>query len=309
MTRILTVDDEPINQMIIEEALASTGYQLDQADDGDTAWNMLQEQAYDLVLLDRMMPRLDGISLLRRVRADPRCNALPVIMVTGAGKRSEILEGMAAGTYHYLTKPFDPNVLCVMVGTVVARLAEQERLKETSTRLRDALSLFEHGEVRFRTLAEARTLAAAMSGLFASQGASADTGLLELLVNAIEHGNLCIGYQEKSRLLLAGQWEAEVERRLTLAPWSTRLARLSFHRDADTVVFTITDQGDGFDWRPYMAFDPERVFDLNGRGIAKANTMSFKSLEYQGNGNAVVAAGHASRRGNHPRSGPIRPIR
>ena len=56
------------------------------------------------------------------------------------------------------------------------------------------------------------------------------------------------------------------------------------------IVFTITDQGEGFDWQKFMQFDPERAFDPNGRGIAMAKAMSFSSLCYQGKGNVVVAS-------------------
>lgn len=60
-------------------------------------------------------------------------------------------------------------------------------------------------------------------------------------------------------------------------------------RLADRVSFTITDQGEGFDWRRFLNFDPERAFDPNGRGIAMARMMSFAEVEYQGKGNVVVA--------------------
>jgi CheY-like chemotaxis protein len=297
VTRILTVDDEPIIQMIVEETLTSSGYLVDQADDGESAWSMLQAQTYELIVLDRMMPGLDGLALLRRIKADPRWHALPVIMITAAGTPKDIRDGMMAGAYYYLTKPFDAGLLRLMVGIVVAESVTRRRLKETGVQCRDiALTLFDHGEARFRTLDDAHRLAAALSVLSDGDDTHADTGLLELLVNAVEHGNLGLTYEDKARLRLAGEWEAEVERRLTLAPWSSRFARLAFRRDADTVVFTVTDQGNGFDWRPYMEFAAERAFDLNGRGIAKANVISFSALEYLGNGNTVVATAPAYRR-------------
>lgn len=288
MTRLLVVDDEPINRMIIEETLASAGYQIDQAEDGDIAWDMIRVNPYDAIILDRIMPRLNGLELLRRVKADPRRTMLPVIMQTAASTQQQILEGMEAGAHYYLTKPYEPKVLRMLVGTVVAELAEKTRLKEASAHLQGTLALFERGELRLRTLDEARHIAAGLAGL-CREGTRADTGLLELLVNAIEHGNLGITYREKSRLRLEGQWETEVERRLSVPPWSSRRARLSFRRDGDSMEFTIIDQGEGFDWRPYLTFDPARAFDLNGRGIAMANMMSFASIEYQGNGNTVIA--------------------
>jgi DNA-binding response OmpR family regulator len=295
MTRILIVDDEAVSLMIMQDTLESAGYAIDQAEDGETAWQMMQAQSYDLIVLDRIMPGLNGLDLIKRIKADSRWKNLPVIMQTAASKQQEILEGMEAGAYYYLTKPYEPKVLRMLVSAVVTDLAEKAKLKEAEAHLEGTLALFEHGELRFRTLDEARHIAAAMASL-CREGTSADTGLLELLVNAIEHGNLGITYQEKSQLRLEGQWEVEVERRLTQAPWSSRQARLSFRRAGDIVEFTVIDEGDGFDWKPYLTFDPSRAFDLNGRGIAMANMMSFAAIEYQGNGNTVIARATAAQR-------------
>jgi CheY-like chemotaxis protein len=288
MTRILAVDDEVINRMIIADILVPAGYQVDEADDGDTAWDMMQAQAYDVILLDRIMPRVDGLTLLRRIKADSRWSTTPVILQTADCTQEQILQGMEAGAYYYLLKPYEPEALRVLVATVVSEFAEKLRLNEANFHLRNILSLFEHGELHFRTVDEARTIAATMASL-CQEDADAANGLMELLVNAVEHGNLGITYKEKSRLLMNGEWDTEVARRLQQVPWSSRSARLSFRRDGDIVEFTITDEGEGFDWHPYMKLDAERAFDLHGRGIAMANLMSFRSLEYRGSGNTVIA--------------------
>lgn len=293
MTRILIVDDEIVNLMIMQDTLESAGYTIDQAEDGEEAWQMMQEQTYEAVVLDRIMPRLNGLDLLRRIKAEPRWATLPVIMQTAADKQQEILEGLEAGAYYYLTKPYEPRVLRMLVGTVVAELTEKAKLREAGADLQNTLLLFERGELRFRTIDQARHIAAALSPLCRTE-TSTDTGLMELLVNAIEHGNLGITYADKSRLRMEGQWEAEVERRLTLTPWSERQARLAFHRDGDIIEFAIIDEGAGFDWKPYMNFDPDRAFDLHGRGIAMANMLSFASVEYRGSGNTVIARAQAA---------------
>ncbi len=293
MTRILAVDDEEINRMIISDILGPAGYQVDEADDGDTAWDMMQAQDYGVILLDRLMPRVDGMTFLKQMKADPRWAETPVILQTADCTQEQILQAMEAGAYYYLLKPFEPQMLRVLVAAVVSELGEKLRLKDTEARLQDILPLFEHGELRFRTLDEARAIAAAMAGV-CQENTNAGSGLMELLVNAVEHGNLGIGYQEKSRLLLNGEWDAEVARRLQQAPWSSRYARLSFRRDGDAFEFTIADAGEGFDWQPYMKFDASRAFDLHGRGIAMASLMSFRSLEYRGSGNTAIARASAS---------------
>jgi anti-sigma regulatory factor (Ser/Thr protein kinase) len=118
----------------------------------------------------------------------------------------------------------------------------------------------------------------------------AATGLTELLVNAIEHGNLGISYAEKKRLRLEGGWNDEVARRQRLPEYRDREVRVRVARRPDCFEFTVSDEGAGFDWRRYLDFDPERAADPNGRGIAMARLLSFSRLEYLGSGNAVVAA-------------------
>jgi hypothetical protein len=108
------------------------------------------------------------------------------------------------------------------------------------------------------------------------------------MINAIEHGNLGITYREKTLLLMENDWRAEVERRQELPQFRKRMARVRFERLNDCLRFTIRDEGSGFNWQRYLEFDPTRIFDPNGRGIAMARRSSFCNIEFQGNGNTVV---------------------
>ncbi|MCX8018369.1 MAG: ATP-binding protein, partial [Rhodocyclaceae bacterium] len=117
-------------------------------------------------------------------------------------------------------------------------------------------------------------------------------GLSELMLNAIEHGNLGIGYAEKTRLIAEERLEAEIARRLALPEYGVRKGRLSIERLPDGYEFTIKDEGSGFDWRAYLELSPERAYHTHGRGIAMARSLSFDRLEYKGCGNTVVAHIH-----------------
>ena len=149
--------------------------------------------------------------------------------------------------------------------------------------------MLEEGLFRFRDLDQARLLASFLARA-CPEPARTVTGLQELLANAVEHGNLGLSYGDKSALLKEGTWDQEIQRRLDLPEYRGRSAQVRFIREADRLSFTLQDQGAGFDWRGYLDFAPERAFDLHGRGIALARRMSFDSLEYQGNGNTVVAS-------------------
>jgi CheY-like chemotaxis protein len=292
MTRILVADDEPINLLIIAECLSDEGYEIDQANDGEEAWAMMAKQHYDLLILDRMMPRLDGLTLLRRLKAEAAWKNTPVIMQTAAASQNAVREGLEAGAYYYLTKPYEPEALRILVATVAQDIAEREQVRQASLGLHATLNLLNSGEFFLRTLADAHQLASSLSSLCESpEGIS--LGLAELLVNAIEHGNLGISYAEKSALRQNGEWENEVEKRLLCEPYAVRQAVVGLRRVDREIEFTIRDQGAGFNWAPFLDFDPARAFDLNGRGIAMAKRIAFTALEYQGCGNVVVARGLA----------------
>jgi len=287
---LLVVDDEPINLMIIQEYLEGSQYDLTLVESAHVAWQRLEASAtaYDLVILDRMMPGMTGIELLRLMKADPRYSAIPVIMQTAATSPEQVREGIEAGAYYYLAKPYEPETLLAIVRAAISDIESRELAYSRSRAHVQSMALLDHAEFRFRTLGEIGSLIEILASLCPVPDLAAG-GLTELLVNAVEHGNLGISYEDKLRLRLADDWEAEVGRRLMVAENAARQVRVHFRRQADRVEFTVQDEGAGFDWQSYLDFDPERAADPNGRGIAMARMVSFSSLEYQGNGNTVVA--------------------
>ncbi|MDD5297404.1 MAG: response regulator [Rhodocyclaceae bacterium] len=288
---ILVVDDEPLNLEIIAEFLEEDHYSLQFAGTGEEAWEMLNTpgQVFDLVVLDRRMPGMDGVDLLRLIKADSKLSSLPVIMQTAAGAPEQVKEGIEAGAYYYLIKPYDPDSLQTIVRAALddARgRADLEQMGRTQIR---AIHWLQDAHLAYRTVEEAREIGVFLSGLCPTPD-MAVIGLVELLVNAIEHGNLGISYADKTRLRQEGTWDHEVRRRLLLPENRQKRAEVAVVRAADELAFTIRDQGSGFDWRKYLEFDPARAFDPNGRGIAMAKQLSFSRLEYGGRGNVVLAA-------------------
>lgn len=285
---LLVVDDEEFNRDLIGEYLEGHGLLLDYAVDGQEAWELLDARPakYDAVLLDRMMPRMDGLTLLGRMKRDPRLAAIPVILQTAATSPGEMAEDMRLGAYYYLAKPFPRQALEAVVSTALADSRGQRAMRQALARTQRVLHLLHTASFRFRSLDEARSLAAEL----ANRAAAPDMvviGLTELLINAVEHGNLGIDYDTKSRLLMEGLWHEEVERRLAAPGYAGRQARLDCRLDGTEAVVTIQDEGNGFGWQTYLEMRPDRAFDLHGRGIALARQISFSSLEYLGNGNTV----------------------
>lgn len=110
--RILVAEDDPISRRLIETTLKKWDYEVVTATDGDKAWQMLQEpDAPRLLVLDWMMPGLDGVEICRRVRNRPSGEYTYVIMLTAKGLRQDILEGLGAGADDYATKPVNLDKL------------------------------------------------------------------------------------------------------------------------------------------------------------------------------------------------------
>jgi two-component system chemotaxis response regulator CheY len=110
--RILVVDDFATMRRIIRNLLQDLGFgSIAEADDGNTAWPMLQNGQYDLLITDWNMPGMPGLELLKSVRADARLARLPVLMLTAEAKREQIVEAAQAGVNGYVIKPFTAETL------------------------------------------------------------------------------------------------------------------------------------------------------------------------------------------------------
>lgn len=287
--RILVVDDEPFNVEILLEYLEEGGYTLDSAEDGQEAWEKLEAQPdyYDVVILDRMMPRMNGLQVLAKIKQHPELQSVPVILQTALAAKDEILEGIQAGAHYYLTKPFEEELLQSVVGTAVEDRMRYRRAQEESSVAGRTFGLMCEGKFRFQTLEAARDLATVLANACPEPN-KVVIGMSELLINAVEHGNLGITYEEKSALRASERWDDEVAQRLVDPTYAERYVEVSYRRRPDKVEVTIVDEGAGFDWEKYLEIDPARAFDTHGRGIAMSRMISFDQLEYRGRGNEVA---------------------
>jgi two-component system, chemotaxis family, chemotaxis protein CheY len=110
--RCLVVDDFATMRRIVRNLLQELGYQhIQEADDGRTAWPMLQTGNFDFVITDWNMPQMPGLDLLKAIRSDAKLKNLPVLMVTAEAKREQIVEAAQAGVSGYIVKPFTAEVL------------------------------------------------------------------------------------------------------------------------------------------------------------------------------------------------------
>jgi DNA-binding response OmpR family regulator len=112
-------DDDPLLVDLVSHRLSSRGYDVAVAADGAEALQLMSECAPDALVLDAMMPVLDGYELLRRVREDPRTATLPVIMLSARRQEQDVLSALELGASDYIVKPFIPEELVVRLGRVL----------------------------------------------------------------------------------------------------------------------------------------------------------------------------------------------
>jgi len=143
-------------------------------------------------------------------------------------------------------------------------------------------------QFEFKTLAQGYLLAQYL----AKQYPHSDQiimGITELFINAVEHGNLEISYEDKSALLASGRWTEEVELRLLRPEYKDRVVSVFFEKTPQSIELVIKDCGHGFSWSEFEHIDPRRLLASHGRGIMMAKSLSFTTLNYLGNGNTVKA--------------------
>jgi len=124
--RVMIVEDEAEIRELIAYNLRKEGYEIDEADSGETALAILRRRAPDLVLLDLMLPDVNGLEVCRRLKRHPNLADTPIIMVTAKGEEADIVAGLELGADDYITKPFSPRVLLARVAAVLRRPRESE---------------------------------------------------------------------------------------------------------------------------------------------------------------------------------------
>ena len=122
MTRhVLVVEDEAAIRDMLAFTLQAAGFRVSQAADGEQAWQWLQANRPDLVLVDWMLPGLSGVELIERIRAHAELRTLPLVMLTARGAESDQVQGFEAGADDYVVKPFSPRALVARLQALLRR--------------------------------------------------------------------------------------------------------------------------------------------------------------------------------------------
>lgn len=306
---VLVVEDEESGQML--ELCRKRGFNAHSSRSVEEALIAGSQLADRLsgVLFSLSRPG-ETVLALAHLLGDGRLRNVPVVVAVPAGATALAMqlrqmgalicqrEALDERSFEGLIEEARQRRVSIPPNRALGRLVQAARsyaVAEPETKLEHSAleaswgTLLRRASFRIRTPAQAQALAGALSSL-CPDPVRRMLGFEELLLNAIEHGNLGIDGRTKQRLLMEGTWALDVERLLAQPQQRDKYVSVDYARGAGEMTFTIRDQGPGFDWRKVMhggiEADPTAP---NGRGIALARQLSFDALEYVDPGNVAIA--------------------
>lgn len=285
--KILVINNDFYNLDVLGKYLQAEGFDFIIVERWDLSLKRIKNISdVSLIILDCVAFNIQDLEFIKNLKKDENFKCLPIILQTGEVSDTQILEEIQTGILYYLTKPYEKSLLLSIIRSALKQTLQVKEMMAEVKKYKEFPCQVDKSEFRFSTVIEARNLACLIANSFPDPD-SAVYGLTELMLNAIEHGNLGITYSEKKQLMLSGNLYDEIQRRSGLNENKNKYVCLSYEETEEYIQVRIKDQGNGFNWQKYLQLSPERACDPNGRGIATAK-LSFTSMEYLGNGNEVV---------------------
>jgi phosphoserine phosphatase RsbU/P len=286
--KLLVVDENPAAINALQKFLDVNRYELVTTHDGEEGFRLLMKDphSFHAVILGKSIQNITSIKLLHRINSSSNIKVIPVIMEADADSVEEMQTCIRAGARYYIPLPIEGKILPQVIA---AAMRDQLRYSNAQKKVEETKAIGEpilRAEFSIRTLEEAQTVGNVIAAECPNPRLAV-VGITEMLINAIEHGNLNISYHEKTKLQQSETWLQEIARRLTLPEYKERRVAVKFEKVASHINIRITDQGNGFNWRDFQNLDNKRVFDNHGRGIIMARSLAFESMIYHGNGNDV----------------------
>ncbi len=269
---ILIVDDEEIIRNVLRRKLEqTTAYRVFTADDGVVALDMFKEQPVDLVISDLLMKEMNGIELLRNLKAiEP---GIPVIIITGYGTLDDAIEAIHLGAEDFIKKPFDINEVLETIDKTFRKMAEEADQREI-------IKYIAHEDINLEVPNEFDLLNTVINYIFSHLRArwlvsdedlhDVKVCLYEALTNAFEHGNLGISGDTKTKYLEHGQqeWRDFLLGCMEDPQNRDKKIRVNLVISEEEMSVAIRDEGPGFDHQARtQSTDPEELFRSSGRGL------------------------------------------
>lgn len=286
--KILIVDDDRTVRFYFREVCEVNGHDVMEAEDGGAALKAYGSYNPDLIISDVDMPYMSGLELLEIIRKED--HETIVIIVTSMSSQDVATKAMELGANNFLRKDACRSDL-------VPLLLKYESIARSISHRRQIEAMITERKMTFYLDNQLDGLPETVNKIMNETGSaispidktSIQLGLIELLVNAIEHGNLGITYEEKTRAMENNTLRLLYHERMVQEKYHERKVKVEFHQDAVGYEWIITDQGEGFDWKDLIdPVDDASLYMTHGRGIFLAQ-FQFDEIEYIGKGNVVRA--------------------
>lgn len=226
--RILAVDDDPLLLQLIEQTLQKGGYEVILASEGQEGLQLLAEWRPHLVVLDIMMPHVDGWEICRRIR---KVSTIPIIMLTARGSQSDIVRGLEAGADDYLVKPFHPDELLARVSAVLRRAAMPPPTQQVPLRFGNGSLIIDPTERLVTVDSELIDLTRTEFDL--------------LLFMAYRPGRILT-----TEIIFENVWSYDADANLESVKWYIWRLRKKIERDSSDPQYIVTERGVGYRFVP-----------------------------------------------------------
>ncbi|WP_088347396.1 MULTISPECIES: hypothetical protein [Rhodomicrobium] len=289
-SRLILINKTGAPQGKLDEQLRRLGFlilHVQQGPDAMNEINLLAGSAEAVILDWRCEGAKDGPFAEALAHASALAG-LPVLTLAAATRAEDMQLASEAGLADHLPTPCQLADLKAMLGEVVKKRRQRPEMSNLS--LEDAVMLLESCKFRFRTPDDVEKLVPLIARIFPKPTRAA-AGIAELMLNAIEHGNLEIGQERKANWIARGVYRAELAKRLNTPPYSTRWGEVIINRRADGIMIVIMDQGCGFCWQDLIknpAAENGATAVAAGNGIAKAKSECFDDIRFNLQGNQVT---------------------
>lgn len=284
--KVLAIEDSDSAKTNIIEFFRNSGYLVTTVSEEDDLITKLKgKDHFDFILVNHdIIPKLsdDFFDILNEAK---QMDDFKIILQIGDTANDNYLGNIKA-------VDFCVNNTCTgeVIESFIHSLADESRryhnLREEYLAIQNSLLFVEDAKFKVRTLEEVNDLSQFLSN-FCPEPDKAMLGILEIMINSVEHGNLGITTDEKNILLEKGTWLQEIDKRLAMKKNLDKFIDVTLFNTRKEIAIEIKDQGSGFDFKKFMIKDPGKSLGFNGRGIATAKMLSIDSLEYFDNGSKV----------------------
>lgn len=289
LKHLLIIENSEGTLSEVTQHLKKQGFSAQRTLDESTAIMQLFEnpQEFSTVLLDNALGEKRLLSILAKILINSQLKILPIIICIDNDLSIETINTfIRSGANYCLPIPIYQTFASVIIK---AAMEDHERYLKLQKAIVDdpAANTLYNAQFKFRTIAEAQVVANFLASACPNPRL-AIVGITEIFMNAIEHGNLGITYEEKTKLQQDNHWIPEIDRRLNLPENIQKYVEVIFTRLDQELQIKIIDQGPGFDWKKFEELNNERALSTHGRGIPIAKSVVFSRLEFLGSGNQVV---------------------